>query len=61
MIQTYGVIANLPITGSSSFVTNFVISTTNFPPVFTGTTMTGTNQFDPAYPPEKRYDGGPWR
>jgi hypothetical protein len=57
LIQIYGVIANTPITGSSSFATNFLISTTNFPPVFTGITMTGTNQFDPAFPPAKRNDG----
>jgi len=57
LIRTYGVFADPPITGTNSFATNFPISTVAFPPVFTGTTMTGTNQFDPAYPPEVRNDG----
>jgi hypothetical protein len=57
LIQTYGVFANLPITGTNSFATNFLISTAQFPPVFAGTTMTSTNQFDPAYPPFPRNDG----
>lgn len=50
LIEVYGVIGNLPVTGTNSFATNFVISTTNFPPVFTGTN-TVDGMFDPAYPP----------
>jgi len=57
LIQTYGVFANLPVTNASAFATNFPISTVAFPPVFTGTTMTSTNQFDPVYPPLIRNDG----
>ncbi len=53
----YGGFAALPITGSNAFATNFAISTASFPPVFAGTTMTGTNQFDPVYPPFPRNDG----
>src|SRR6266568_3184009 len=47
LIRIYGVFATLPITSTSAFATNFAVSTVSFPPVFAGTTMTGTNQFDP--------------
>jgi len=57
LIRMYGGFAALPITGSNAFATNFAISTASFPPVFAGTTMTGTNQFDPVYPPFPRNDG----
>jgi hypothetical protein len=57
MIQVYGAVAKFPITGSSNFTKNFLISTAQFPPVFTGATMNGTNQFDTAYPPAVRNDG----
>jgi hypothetical protein len=57
LIQTYGVFASLPITGTNSFATNFLISTAQFPPLFAGTTMAGTNEFDPLYPPFPRNDG----
>jgi hypothetical protein len=50
LIQTYGVFANLPVTNASQFVTNFQISTVQFPPAFTGTNrVDGT--YDTAYPP----------
>jgi len=52
LIQTYGVFASLPVTGTSSFATNFPISTVTFPPAFAGTTRTNAGQFDPAYPPD---------
>ena len=51
LLQTYGVFANLPVTGASSFATNFAISTVTFPPAFAGITMTNLGQYDPAYPP----------
>ncbi len=57
LIRVYGAFANLPITSTNAFATNFAISTVTFPPVFTGSTMTGTNQFDPVYPPQSRTDG----
>lgn len=47
----YGVFANLPITTSASFGSNFPISTVQFPPAFTGTnTLVGT--YDPIFHPE---------
>jgi hypothetical protein len=50
LIQTYGTFATLPITGTNNFATNFLISTVQFLPAFTGTnTISGT--YDPAYPP----------
>lgn len=57
LIRTYGIFADLPITGTNNFATNFPISTVAFPPVFTGTTMTNLNEFDLAYPPRYRNDG----
>jgi len=57
LVRVYGAFARLPIVGTNSFAPNFPISTVAFPPVFTGTTMTGTNQFDPVYPPLARDDG----
>ena len=57
----YGVVASLPITGTSNFATNFVISTVQFPPAFTDTN-TSVGMYDPAYPPhfaedDERYCG----
>jgi hypothetical protein len=50
LIQTYGTFGTLPITGTNNFATNFLISTVQFLPVFTGTnTISGT--YDPAFPP----------
>jgi hypothetical protein len=53
LIRPYGVFADLPITGATSFSskTEFRISTVSFPPAFTGTTMTSLGQYDPAYGP----------
>ena len=49
-INVYGVVANLPVTGGSSFAGKFRISTESFPPVFTGTQIT-PGAYDPVYPP----------
>jgi hypothetical protein len=57
LIETWGVFANLPITNATSFSNNFRISATQFPPVFTGTTMTNAGTFDLAYPSKFRSDG----
>jgi hypothetical protein len=51
LIRPYGVFANLPVTDSSSFASNFKIGTIQFPPAFTGTTTTSLGQYDPAYSP----------
>ena len=51
LIQTYGVFANLPITGTNNFATNVVLSTVAFPPVFSGT-QTNLGEYDPVYPPQ---------
>ena len=61
LIQTYGVFANLPITGTNNFATNVVLSTVAFPPVFSGT-QTNLGEYDPVYPPlfdgsDSRYCG----
>jgi hypothetical protein len=50
LIQTYGTFANLPVTDTNSFTTNFLISTAQFQPVFSGTNTTA-QMFDPVYPP----------
>src|SRR5437867_1971940 len=50
LIQTYGTFAALPITNANSFSTNFLISTSQFPPIFSSIN-TNANTFDPVYPP----------
>jgi hypothetical protein len=50
LIQTYGTFASLPVTNANSFTTNFLISTAQFPPVFSGIN-TNINAYDPVYPP----------
>src|SRR5437762_13447169 len=57
LVETYGMFANLPITGSNSFSTNFLISSAQFPPVFTGLVNTNAGTFDPAFLPKNRNDG----
>jgi hypothetical protein len=49
LIQVYGCFADVPV-GTNSFTTNFLISTVQFPPIFSGTN-TNANTFDPVYPP----------
>lgn len=50
LIETYGVFSSLPITNSANFGTNFVISTAQFLPAFTGTNLV-IGSYDPVYPP----------
>ncbi len=50
LIRMYGAFANLPITSTNAFTTNFAISTVTFPPVFSGT-HTNAGEYDPVYPP----------
>ena len=50
LIQMYGSFANLPVTSTNAFATNFLISTVKFPPVFTGNN-TNAGTYDLAYPP----------
>jgi hypothetical protein len=57
LIQVYGVVSSLPVLSTNAFVTNFPISTVQFPAAFTGTAMTNAGTFDPAYPPAHRNDG----
>jgi hypothetical protein len=57
LMETWGVIASLPVTNIISFANNFRISAVQFPPVFTGTSMTNLGEFDPVYPPSIRNDG----
>jgi len=57
LIEAFGVLAGLPLAGSNSFAGNFRLSTVQFPPAFTGTTMTNAGTFDPTYPPQYRNDG----
>jgi hypothetical protein len=49
LIQIYGCFANIPIT-TNSFTNNFLISTSQFPPIYSGTN-TNANTFDSVYPP----------
>ena len=51
LIQIYGVFVTLPLTGTNSFATNFLVSTAQFPPVFTGTNQV-EGAYDTAYPPD---------
>jgi hypothetical protein len=53
LIDLYGCFGTIATNGNVSFGTNFLISTTNFPPVFAGTLTSNTNQghYDPVYPP----------
>jgi len=53
LIELYGRFGTIATNGSVSFGSEFVISTTNFPPVFAGTLTSNTNQghYDPVYPP----------
>jgi hypothetical protein len=48
-IQIYGCFASTPV-GTNSFTNNFLISTAQFPSVFSGTN-TNANTFDHVYPP----------
>jgi hypothetical protein len=50
-IQTYGVVATLPVIGTSSFANNFAISAVKFVPAFTGS-QTTPGSYDPVYPPD---------
>ena len=54
LIEVYGRFGTIATNGSVSFGSEFVISTTNFPPVFAGTLTSNTNQghYDPVYPPQ---------
>jgi hypothetical protein len=47
--KTYGVFATLPVTDANSFTDNFLISGSQFPPVFSGTN-TVVGKYDPVYP-----------
>ena len=49
LIQTYGCFADVPIS-TNSFTNNFLISTSQFPPIHSGTNA-NANTFDPVYPP----------
>ncbi|HMJ67047.1 MAG TPA: hypothetical protein VK615_17015 [Candidatus Binatia bacterium] len=51
LIQAYGAFASVPVT-TNSFSTNFLISTAQFPPVFSGIINTNVGTYDPAYPPK---------
>jgi hypothetical protein len=54
LIDVYGRWAMIAGNGDVTFYTNdFRITTTNFPPVFAGTSQSNTNQghYDPVYPP----------
>jgi hypothetical protein len=53
LIELYGRIATIATNGSASFGTKFIISTTNFPPVFVGTDTNNLadGYYDPVYPP----------
>jgi hypothetical protein len=53
LIEMYGCFGTIATNGNVAFGTNFLISTTNFPPVFAGMLTSNTNQghYDPVYPP----------
>jgi hypothetical protein len=53
LIDFYGCFGTIATNGSVAFGANFLVSTTNFPPVFAGTLTSNTNQghYDPVYPP----------
>jgi hypothetical protein len=52
-MEMYGRFGSIATNGSVSFGTEFVISTTNFPPVFAGTLDDNKQDghYDPVYPP----------
>jgi hypothetical protein len=50
LIQIYGSFANVPIT-TNSFTNNFLISASQFPPIFSGIINTNVGQYDPVYAP----------
>lgn len=54
LIDLYGRFATIAANGSVSFGTEFIISATNFPPVFAGTDTNNIapGYYDPVYPPE---------
>jgi hypothetical protein len=55
-MDVYGRWGTIASNGDVTFYTNdFRITTTNFPPVFAGTSQVNTNQgyYDPVYPPEQ--------
>jgi hypothetical protein len=49
LVQIWGAFGNVPIS-TNSFTNNFLISTAQFPPIFSGTNI-NSNTFDPVYPP----------
>jgi hypothetical protein len=53
-MEVYGRFGTIATNGSVSFASEFVISTTNFPPVFAGTNTNTMAQgrYDPVYPPQ---------
>ncbi|MCW5552462.1 MAG: hypothetical protein KIS67_09950 [Verrucomicrobiae bacterium] len=53
LMEVYGRFATIATNGSVSFGSEFVISTTNFPPVFAGTLTESRDpgRYDPVYPP----------
>jgi hypothetical protein len=57
LIRTYGVFADLPVSGPESFTNQFPISTVAFPPAFAGTNTT-VGAYDPANPPFLPLDFG---
>lgn len=58
LIDVYGRWATVAMDGTITFGTQFRISTVQFPPAFTGTTMTDPGEYDPVYPPAPCFAGG---
>jgi hypothetical protein len=51
LIDFYGIFGSIATNGAVDFGTDFKITTTNFPPVFGGTTKTNIGDYDPVWPP----------
>lgn len=54
LIQVYGRFGSIETNGTVNFGSEFIISTTNFPPVFAGTLAENRDpgHYDPVYPPQ---------